>query len=323
MRPVYLFHGDQVTRLASETSVAEVAPIRSLGVPWNQVDAAVNWGDGAAYLFHGDEFCKFDVASDHVVDGGPQKIAESWPGLWERDIDAALLWDNHKAYFFKGDEHIRFDVDSRTADRGYPKKTTDEWPGVFPANLDAALDFCPADFGLWFFSDHQAVQFISDKKQRGPLPVAEAFPALPANFEVQAALDLRLRSRPHYRFDASLTTQREKPSDAMAMTRDGASLWHVSKEVEVVSRSLPDLAQQSSWSNELIGQAFGVGTITCLDAGSRWVVAGTANETLPLFDAGERKLNRLLSSPRVPARSRSATTRRWPPVEPSTATSAS
>jgi len=70
----------------------------------------------------------------------------------------------------------------------------------------------------------------------------------------------------------------------ITLARTANLLWTVSDELVIKSWSLPELAELSPWDNSVIGTAFGVGTITSLDAGYEWMVAGTKNRSVYLFN---------------------------------------
>ncbi|MCX6581039.1 MAG: hemopexin repeat-containing protein [Candidatus Aminicenantes bacterium] len=108
------------------------------GLPWtNSIDAAVNWGNGKAYFFKGNQYVRYDIPADRTDPGYPKFINnENWPGLpWTYGIDAAVNWGNGKAYFFKGNQYVRYDIATDRVDAGYPKFISNEtWPGL-PALL--------------------------------------------------------------------------------------------------------------------------------------------------------------------------------------------
>jgi hypothetical protein len=47
------------------------------------IDAAINWGNGKAYLFRGDKYVRYDIFADRVDSGYPLPIAGHWPGMAE------------------------------------------------------------------------------------------------------------------------------------------------------------------------------------------------------------------------------------------------
>ena len=74
---------------------------------FNRVDAAIEWGNGKVYLFHGDQYVRYNPAS-RTVEAGPKLIAGNWPGAPERELDTAVNWGNGKVYFFKDDQYTRY-----------------------------------------------------------------------------------------------------------------------------------------------------------------------------------------------------------------------
>ncbi|MBP7509663.1 MAG: hypothetical protein KA807_17755, partial [Prolixibacteraceae bacterium] len=137
----YFFKGNEYLRWDITTDKADPGypkPIDSKswnGLPWtNGVDAVVNWGNGKAYFFKGNEYVRFDITTDKADPGYPKPIdSKSWNGLpWTNGVDAVVNWGNGKAYFFKGNEYIRWDIKTDKADPGYPKKIDDKsWPGLW------------------------------------------------------------------------------------------------------------------------------------------------------------------------------------------------
>src|SRR3712207_3058522 len=70
----YLFKGDQYLRVDQQTNAVD-AEVRSIADGWgglgdigfaDSIDAAINWGNGKAFLFRGDSYVRYDIASDHV-----------------------------------------------------------------------------------------------------------------------------------------------------------------------------------------------------------------------------------------------------------------
>ena len=48
-------------------------------MPFARIDAAVMWNNGKAYFFSGDQYARYDVATDKVDDGYPL-TQPHWPG---------------------------------------------------------------------------------------------------------------------------------------------------------------------------------------------------------------------------------------------------
>jgi hypothetical protein len=108
----------------------------------------VLWNNGKAFFFRGDEYIRYDVASDHSDPDYPKKIAPNWPGLWPSGIDAAALWNNGRAYFFRRNEYIAYDVAADRAMAGYPKSITPNWTDLEAVTSWIARDEWGADPGL-------------------------------------------------------------------------------------------------------------------------------------------------------------------------------
>lgn len=97
---------------------------------WSRIDSCVVWPNGKAYLFSGDEYVRYDIASDRQDPGYPARISDNWKGLPDTPPDAGVVWPNGKAYFFYGREYIRYDIATDRADPGYPLPIAGNWPGV-------------------------------------------------------------------------------------------------------------------------------------------------------------------------------------------------
>lgn len=99
---------------------------------WTSVDAAVDWGNGKYYFFRGDEYVRYDSATDRVESGYPKLISDHWGGLFSSGIDSAFNDGDGKAYFFNGYVYDRVDIDDgeHDVDQGYPVNIVGNWPGV-------------------------------------------------------------------------------------------------------------------------------------------------------------------------------------------------
>jgi hypothetical protein len=101
-----------------------------------------------AYFFRGNQYLRYDVATDSVESEYPLSIASRWPGFKEAgflNVDAAVNWGNGKVYFFRGNQYLRYDIAADRVDSGYPLLIADQWPGFkeagFASNVDAAVDW--------------------------------------------------------------------------------------------------------------------------------------------------------------------------------------
>lgn len=120
--------------LAVSASYAENSIIiDNKNVNLKYIDAAVNWGNGKAYFFKGNQYVRYDIGSDKADPGYPKPInSNNWPGLPWDQIDAVVNWGNGKAYFFKGKQYIRYDIKADKADPGYPQPIdSSTWPGLW------------------------------------------------------------------------------------------------------------------------------------------------------------------------------------------------
>ncbi len=91
------------------------------GLGIEHVDAAVNWGDGTAYLFSGSQYIRFDLARGRVDASYPRPLQPYWAGLPFERIDAVDTWNGNKCYFFRGNAYVRYDMTEYRVDPGYPK----------------------------------------------------------------------------------------------------------------------------------------------------------------------------------------------------------
>ena len=124
---IYFFYGDEyvrydVTKDAVDPDYLPPNPAFKIGGHWNmpwtdQIDAAVNWGNGKAYFFRGPEYLRYDITLDSMDDGYPKPIDGNWTNIWTDGVDAVLYQGGTKAYFFKGDEFRRYDIASDTVDQ--------------------------------------------------------------------------------------------------------------------------------------------------------------------------------------------------------------
>ncbi|MCO6453800.1 MAG: protein kinase [Pirellulaceae bacterium] len=78
----------------------------------------------------------------------------------------------------------------------------------------------------------------------------------------------------------------------VAIARDGSRFWAVLDGLELVSWSLPDLAESPQrWNNRTVGELVGVGTVTDLAVAGSWLLAGTKSRTVYVLD---NRTNQLL-----------------------------
>jgi len=129
----------------------------SLPDPVEGIDASVLWNNGKAYFFKGENYIRYDVATDKADDGYPLPISPNWHGIWPGGIDTALVYPNGKAYFFKEEKYMRYDLASDSVDAGYPAKIEDGWKGIWTDGLDAAVTWNNGK--AYFFKGDQYIRY--------------------------------------------------------------------------------------------------------------------------------------------------------------------
>src|SRR5207302_420357 len=88
----------------------------------------------------------------------------------------------------------------------------------------------------------------------------------------------------------------EEQSTALRFSADGQRLWGVIDDLQVVSWSVPDLTLQTKWELDQTIQLDGRIGITCLAAGSRWVVAGSRAGLVYLLRASDGQQAKVLKA---------------------------
>jgi hypothetical protein len=178
----YFFKGERYVRYDVATNKADPDYPQPIAGHWpgfppefeKGIDAEVMWNNGKVYFFKGDQYLRYDIASDKVEAGYPQSIVSHWPGVWSDHIDAGVVWPNGKAYFFKGDQYIRYDLAADKADPGYPQAISSHWNG-FPANFQAGIDNVVVwnNGKAYFFKGREYLRYdiASDKVDDGPAAI--------------------------------------------------------------------------------------------------------------------------------------------------------
>jgi hypothetical protein len=131
------------------------------------------------YFFKGEEYIKYDWASDKAADGYPRRIVDGWPGQFGSGIDAAVLWSSGNAYFFHGEQYIQWDMAADRAAEGYPQSIAQNWPGLFESWIGAALMWPSGD--AYFFKEFQYSKYdpAADRVADGyPKSIQDNWPGL-------------------------------------------------------------------------------------------------------------------------------------------------
>lgn len=185
----YFFKGPQYLRYDPKTDKVDPGYPKPISGNWpgfpanfaSGVSAMALWTNGKAYFFKGNQYIRYDVASDKVDPGYPKTISGNWPGLWADNIDAAVVWPNGKAYFFRGSQYMRYDLATDKVDAGYPKTIQVGWP--FPPGFTTGVNAAT----LWnngkayFFQGSQYLRYdiATDKTDAGyPKPISGNWPGL-------------------------------------------------------------------------------------------------------------------------------------------------
>lgn len=155
-------------------------------------DAGFMMPYGYAYFFRGDEYIKYDSATNTIMSGYPKKIAaewDGWPATWT-SVDAAFARTSKRVYFFRGTKYIRYTM-GVGVDSGYPKTIATEWSGwpAQPATSSQpwfALDGAYQVFGstkVFFFSKSQLLRYDwNTSKVDAGYPIAVASTDLPSGY---------------------------------------------------------------------------------------------------------------------------------------------
>jgi len=84
----YFFKGNQYIRYdiaADKADAGYPVPIKGnwpgLEAFADGIDAVVNWGNGKAYFFKGNQYIRYDIAADKADAGYPLPINGNWPGI--------------------------------------------------------------------------------------------------------------------------------------------------------------------------------------------------------------------------------------------------
>jgi hypothetical protein len=143
------------------------------------IDAVMMWNNGKAYFFKGENYIRYDIATDQADTGYPAPIDPNWHGVWANGIDAAMVYPNGKAYFFKEEMYLRYDISADHIDFGYPAKIENGWKGIWTDGIDAAVAWNNGK--AYFFKGHQYIRYdiANDKADDGyPKDIAGNWPGV-------------------------------------------------------------------------------------------------------------------------------------------------
>jgi hypothetical protein len=193
----YLFLGNKYLRYDVAANAVDPGYPKPIAGNWPGLDeagcgfptAAVNWGNGKAYFFQGNQYVRYDLAADKVDDGYPKQIAGNWPGVVEAGFASGLglygitRWGNTSEYLFHIDNYLRYATGPDAVDQGYPKPIDGHWQGLreagFAAGFDAAIKW--PNGKLYFFRDdsYLAYDIAADAVDSGyPRTIAADWPGM-------------------------------------------------------------------------------------------------------------------------------------------------
>jgi Type I phosphodiesterase / nucleotide pyrophosphatase/Hemopexin len=129
----------------------------------DDIDAAINWGNGSAYFFKGKEFVEINLNTNHS--SGVKIInKKNWPGLDVfKKIDAAENFGQGLAYFFSGDQFLVYDVKKKEPIEGHPRTIkSQDFPGLEKflggaTNFDAVINW--GNGKVYFFKGEEYIRF--------------------------------------------------------------------------------------------------------------------------------------------------------------------
>jgi len=141
---LYLFKGDRYVRYDWATDKTDPGYPKSIAAEWHGLPADFTTGidtavtgkgpfAGKAYLFKGNQYVRYDWATDKTDPGYPRSIAAMWPGLpagFTSGIQAAMNGQKSfegKLYLFKGADYARYDWAADHGDPGYPRPMAFNW----------------------------------------------------------------------------------------------------------------------------------------------------------------------------------------------------
>lgn len=170
----FLFQGSRYGRYDLQGSAYDSGYPKSTATGWKlpkswggQVDAAVNWGNGRAYLFKGNKYVSYDL---NASEPGPEKDTQSnwhFPAKWNGEVDAAVNWGNGYAYFFRGQEVVTFRIGANSPEK---HMNTAGWgfPASWGGKVDAAVNW--GNGVAYFFRGDQYIRYKLDAKQPDDRP---------------------------------------------------------------------------------------------------------------------------------------------------------
>jgi hypothetical protein len=152
-----------------------------ISAPWSGgADASIDYGNGKAYFFSGNQYLRYDKATDRV-DAAPRTLPGgwvNWPATWT-SVDAAVRWSNGKVYMFRGGQYLRI-TSGFTVDAGYPLPIAGNWNIPFTTGFDYVLIW-PNNKAYFFKGvDYARYNLSTDTTDAGyPAKIVGRWPGVP------------------------------------------------------------------------------------------------------------------------------------------------
>jgi|JI8StandDraft_2_1071088.scaffolds.fasta_scaffold04738_2 hypothetical protein len=103
----------------------------------NDIDAALQWPDGAYVFIKGFQYVSYDPRSGATSRTGQLNQWAGWPSSWTGSIEAAFNGQDGYLYFIRKGEILAMDATTMAMAPGYPRRLAGEKSGVNMAGTDA------------------------------------------------------------------------------------------------------------------------------------------------------------------------------------------
>lgn len=163
---------------------------------YTQVDAATEWPEkNKVYIFSGNTYVRYDLATDQTDEGYPTFIKDYWPGIkYTPEVNAVMKWDAYNAvYFFMGGNYDKWLIEeNQSAGNKFPKSIAQNWPGIFTRDIDACMVWYNRHVAVFFKGSQYLEYDMKSEKMRSGFPrkIAGNWKGLPWNSGIDAAFTL-------------------------------------------------------------------------------------------------------------------------------------
>jgi len=101
------------------------------------IDAAINYGDGTVYFFKGENYVPYSIEKDQVDGAVGSIVGWGLPEGFQSDLDAVFNWGAATLYFVKGDKYVIYDTEAPFA--GSTSLLAGDWRPVGQAGFGEGL----------------------------------------------------------------------------------------------------------------------------------------------------------------------------------------